>query len=445
MKKFLKTHWRVALFSLAAVSFLCNVLAFYPGYMSMDSLNQYYQTIGVNPISDLTPPAMTMVWKVLMHLTGHSASLMIFQQLLFWMAITLLSLYILRTTKSRKLSLMPFAIGILPFVLNISGVIWKDNQMTFSLLLAVTLTLSFKWTRDRRWRIALTATSLLLITYACLVRYNAVPAVIPVLFLVVHQSGFIRRIRWELAVTLVLTLGILALYPAVNKIMHARQSHPVSGVMLDDMANLASAQELHAASAPAPLKRSLIKAQHCAQQRNLLINSFYYCANSNDQHNVQYGYYDQLQGLWIKTVIHQPLEYGLYKVQTFLVFFFPPEGFAYVWQDGIVPNNHGLEVASPRMKGIMNSYVNDFGYRHFSTLFEPWFWFVSGIALIIYAQRKIRENKLFVIILVASGMLYTLSFMPSGASGDYRYIYWPVLATIFGGIVAFTERKAAKK
>ena len=63
VKKYLRSHWVYVLGIAALLGFMGNILVFYPGFLSNDSMNQLKQAMGLQPISDLLPPVMTLVWR----------------------------------------------------------------------------------------------------------------------------------------------------------------------------------------------------------------------------------------------------------------------------------------------------------------------------------------------------------------------------------------------
>lgn len=123
--------------ALAVLGWLMNVAIFYPGYMSNDSINQLRQALGLDRPIDLFPPIMTIIWGVLIKLTGKISSMLFLQVGMLWTGLCLVAIYVYRHTQSRKLSIAVLGIALLPFIVDISGVIWKGNQMAFALLTVV--------------------------------------------------------------------------------------------------------------------------------------------------------------------------------------------------------------------------------------------------------------------------------------------------------------------
>ena len=112
----IKQKWYWVLGLLGGVGFIANVLTFYPGYMSNDTLSQLGQALGSQELNDMLPLAMMGLWRLLIAVTGHASAMLFFQLLLLWLGVGLLAVYVFRETGSRKYSLLPFAIGILPVI-----------------------------------------------------------------------------------------------------------------------------------------------------------------------------------------------------------------------------------------------------------------------------------------------------------------------------------------
>lgn len=424
----IRARWLLSLAGIFSLALLVNIGLFYPGYMSNDSVGHLGRALGAYPVTDLSPAIMTLVWRTLIDLTGFISSLLIMQLSMLWLSLWLIARYIFITTKSRKYSLLPLIIGLLPFVLNISGVIWTDNQLAFALLLTVSLLLQYGTINSRRWRITLIVACLLLVIYAGLVRYNALLAMVPLIFYIWHKSGFIQRLRWQWLATAGICGLVMVLVPVVNYSMHAQASHPESAVMIDDVLNVASEADLRTAALPQSMRDQFIAMKRCKEARGVLINNFWVCGTDAARYNMQHTHSTAMKKLWLHAVTGNPMQYMLYRTETFATFLFAPESIAYIWQDGITTNDFGQQVAFPRAGNTVKIYVNDFGYRHFSFFFQPWFWAVLAVFVLVRRPKIDKSVRVLCIVLSTSSLIYIISYFPTGATGDYRYIYWPVLA-----------------
>ena len=178
-----KFHIQSALVAVCMLALL--VIVFYPGYMSPDSISHLEQATGVAHLTDWHPPVMTRLWGFLIRVTGHISSMLIFQLMLLVAAMFMLSIIVYRHTRNRVWALSIYMILLLPNIVNIAGVIWKDVQMAFSLTLAVLLIwfiISSKKSLGRVAMYGIVGLTLLLILYAGILRHNALFAVLPILF-----------------------------------------------------------------------------------------------------------------------------------------------------------------------------------------------------------------------------------------------------------------------
>lgn len=156
----IRYHIGVAL--LAFLGFLFSWVAFYPGFMSPDSLVQYEiaKTLDFN---DWHPPVMSWLWSILNVFFEGPQGLLFFHLALLWGG--LYSWYI--NCRESRFAWLFIVIGFLPWVVNFEGVLWKDVGMAFSLLLAIGLLGGKKLTSTK---ISIAA---VLLIYAFLVRANA--------------------------------------------------------------------------------------------------------------------------------------------------------------------------------------------------------------------------------------------------------------------------------
>ena len=133
----------ILLIAIAIIGFLISLVFFYPGYRSPDSEWQLCQALSQCDMDSWHPISMTVVWGVLLRVTGGFVPMMLILQLsMFWAGALLFSLWVWQRTRKWQLAILPLALGFLPNVLNIIGVIWKDVQMASALLLATGLVIN---------------------------------------------------------------------------------------------------------------------------------------------------------------------------------------------------------------------------------------------------------------------------------------------------------------
>lgn len=431
--RYLFAHWQVALWISGCLALFCNFIFFFPGYMSNDSILMYYAARGDVP-SDLAPVMLGLIWRVLYQITGQMSSLLFLQLAMLWSSLCLFATYVFKKSKSRKYSLMVLAIGILPFVFNISGVIWRDCQMVFALMLATSLILWFKEIKNVWRRVGLFILIILLIMYAAVSRYNAIIAVVPMVFLAVRNSGFVKKtyVQVFLAV-LSIPLVFIFLLPSINSLMGATKSNNQPGLLLDDIVRVSDKDVLSSIEMPVGLRASLLKIQDCSINTDRLVDNMGFCAD-NETRVILYQNYNEFQRVWLQIITSNPFRYIKYKATMYLYVLFPVKSYIYVWQDGIVANRYNITVKYDFLRVIGFAYTNFFS-RYLRMIYEPWFWLVSGLALLYASARKRGIHVLLTNTLCVSGVLYILGYIPTGVAPDYRYIYWPVLAIIIAFVL----------
>lgn len=433
IKDYIINHWIIFIIVLAGLAFLINIIIFFPGYMSNDSILMYYAARGDAP-SDLAPVALGLVWRLLYQLTGQVSSILIFQASMLWLSLGLLSVYIYKKTKSKLFSLLCLAIGYLPFVFNLSGVIWRDSHMTFALILSVSLLLFLEFIKNKKWRLVVFILTILLILYAAVSRYNAIIATVPMIFLAVRMSGYVKKLRWQLIITaLSIPLIVFVLFPSINYAMSATKSNNQPGLLLDDIIGVSSGNTLKEINMPEDLRTNLLAVKKCSTDKNILVDNIGFCS-SNDNRLDFYANHNEFQKIWLNIITNDPIGYIGYKAKMFWNVLLPINSYSYIWQDGIVSNEYNETVKFPVLKYAGFAYVQMSG-RYLRATFEPWFWLLASSIILFLSIRKRREHQLVINILCVSAISYILGYIPTGATPDYRYIYWSVLATTFAFVL----------
>jgi hypothetical protein len=442
IRKIINKYWLVFLACIAVILFIFNMVVFYPGYMSNDSMSQLNQALGVKAVGDWHPTIMVFVWRVLINFSHIASSMLMLQMVFLWLMLSILSIFIYRQTKSKKLSLMPYGVGLLPIILNISGVVWKDVHMAFALGLSVILLLIYKHLPNKLWQILDSVLVFSLIIYACLLRYNAFLAIAPVIYLAINETIIVLKSVYHKLLAMIGIFIMIFLFGfLVNLFLSPVSENPLSSVMIDDIINVKTYEELD--RAPKNIRSMLMDVQKNCIVRNVIMNGYWLCADDSQRFEIHISGYNELRGYWLKSIISHPFKYISYRVETYAIFLFPPDtsayGGDYIWQYGIEENSLGQKVRFDKIGRAVQFYSVNFGYKHFSFLFQAWFWLVASAAVLFYS-RKINKYKKYVITLSASGLVYILCYIPVVIAADYRYIYWPVLATILATILVITEK-----
>ena len=437
-------HWTPTLVVLGTALLVLNVLPLHPGFMSFDSIMQLGQALDPSTLADWHPPVMTALWWLLMELSGGDVGSMLVAQLsLLWASLTLLAVYVFRASGRRRLSLLPLLLGVLPHVASTSAVIWKDAQLAFALLGAVVLLLFVRRGILRAWlRWAAVAAAVLLLAYAGAVRYNALPAIIPLLFLLTWP-GAARRSRVLLAAAAV--AGALGATPAIDAVRPVQATHPAASIMLDDVLHLYPVDELAAGDVSPPLRDHLVTWATTCPPSTRDVNYTWRCANTTGTiPSVFLTHADELQRLYLAGIAEHPLRYAEFRLRVFGEFLHTPPDEVFVTWSTIGDNPYGLAFEPSAASRALESYVG-VTTRDLGVVFMPWAWLLAALVVLVlgWRRRAAADHAGVVLALGASSVLYIVTYLPMVIGYDYRYVYWPAIAVSVAAVLLLLDRRTS--
>lgn len=444
-RKKIRMRWEYVLAAVAVVGVLFGALVFYPGYMSNDSIAYMLQALGDAPLDSLHPIFMSLFWGALIKATGYISSMLLAQLFLLWASSLLLALYIYKKTQSRRWSVAAVLIPLFPYVFNISGVLWSDILYAGLMFLAVACSLWIGEIRQKHGRLLLLLTTISILMMAMMVRYNTAPAVIPIIALALYRSDLVvRRVGIAGATTAIAIIALGSLF-LVSNTLSVKDEKLINGPMLDDIVNVAP-RELITSSTAGDARVYILGVYDCSEKRNIKVNAIHVCKpEKGGSFESAAPHTDSIRLVWQEGLARDPLQYFLYKVAGFAAFLFPAEGAKYIWHEGIDANHLGIEPKSPHLGKAVSTIIHNLFYKYLTFLYEPWFWLAVAMILGYKALRSKRtEQKYIVLTLSISSMLVILSYMPTGATVDYRYIYWPAIAMTIAVLLVVMQSRPGK-
>lgn len=159
-------------FHILAVLFVGTLLATWPGYLNPDSMNQYLQATTAQ-FTDHHPPLMSFFWHYLDQIHKGSGLMYTLQLLFFYGAIAILLLVLdkLITSKQRWLSIFLILVPIYPQVLIYAMTVVKDVQYAFCFLFASAL-LAYYTVTHRKLTVLATIGLFIILIYGAGVKYQ---------------------------------------------------------------------------------------------------------------------------------------------------------------------------------------------------------------------------------------------------------------------------------
>ncbi|WP_220396305.1 hypothetical protein [Arenimonas terrae] len=200
---------------IAALAGLALVLAvFWPGYMSWDSAYQWWQARH-DRFDSVHPPLLAMIWQLTDRVVEGPGGMFALQCALLWSALALFAAALPVRPIWRALIVLGF--GLWPPLLALQPHVWKDLWTLAAFAWALALMAEELRTPHRGWRVS----AVVALVFACAFRHNAITGALPLLLwlcgreLSVHRP--LRHPRLAvvaLASTLTLLVALVAALPA---------------------------------------------------------------------------------------------------------------------------------------------------------------------------------------------------------------------------------------
>ncbi|MEU6880888.1 hypothetical protein [Streptomyces sp. NPDC046712] len=442
------TDRRLWPWALAVIAVFCGwgtALLFSPGFLSLDSSDQLQQALGNQTMTDWHPPVMALLWRGLIEVTGRPGAMAALQSAVLWAALWTIAWRVWMRTGKRVGSLAILALGLAPFVINFTGVVWKDVQMAFALLAACAVAFVARdLPADRtRTRWALLALGVLLIAYALLVRKNAVLAGIPVFFMLVRALWPAPgRRKW------LISAGALIAAFAVSSGVVSGVAKPVetrqfSQILLDDLVHVLTVDEVRkaagkAATTPDFQQNMVVTAKACQPEKNLS-DAYWRCYPRDKAAGLaDLGRHaDELTSMWVSEMPSHLPQYAEYRLQVFSKVLFQGR---YTYQNGSLDNIPGIGEPDERRTAMLRYYVVGMG-QDLPFLFAGWFWLAVGLTLMFRPGRG--QYAMPIRVLGISAVAYFAGYLPTVPAGDFRYFYWPALAGALALLLLWLGRTSA--
>ena len=413
----------------AATGFVFFMIACYPGFMSVDSMEQYRQA-QVLSFADGHPPVMAWLWSRLDLIWHGPQNLLVFHLGMLWLGLYLWS----RNAGEHKYAIWFVLLGFMPWIANFEGVLWKDVGMAYSLLLGLGLLASVKPSRLK------IAAALPFLCYAFMVRSNAPAALVPVVWYASVKAfpELAGRIRVAMAAGILLLM--FAFLNFFNyQLLHAEKNHMASYMMVDDLVHLSVAANQNLL--PRVDYDTVLACSLETIGETKLVGRLFCLGTKPTYQKVAPIPYDELKQAWIDAIRAEPLVYARFRLDAFQYLLRSPGKGPYIHAFfGISPNDMGIGQQNSAATGVLSGYINTAAHLA-PFLFKPYWWFILALLFLGMASmmRGSRESLLLIRVLLASALLYMLSYLPVTPMADLRYVYWSMLAISLAAITYLTS------
>lgn len=437
-------------YAVCAIGSALTIAAFYPGFMSPDSV-AVWQGGREQVFHDINSPAMGYLWGLLDKLTAGPPLMFILQNLIFWVAAAIFW----RATKDKSLWLATALVlfGFLPQIWSQLTTVWKDVHLGASLLMAVALI--YYASRCKRKLPLLLSPIFLFYGYAA--RLNALPAVLP---LAIWSGLVFSRVFNIRSRTAPIAFGVIyfvilsaAVFLAIYGITAGRTVHPFQQVYLYDLAGVSKARN-------EPLFPDYILTQKDFSLENVKteynlrsVNSLIYgdLPNKGDKPILPLSNnpaeIKELRAKWLEVIVAHPALYLQHRGRIFaqLIGLTTNTVSNPYWDVGFAANPSEFRGEPNLLTNILMRYFHAFR----KILFRGFVWTLPCLLFVYPAvKRRLQSDWETVFFLSMSCLLFTAAYFPTTPSTEFRYLFWSAIASalsiIFAAHLLWGERWARK-
>lgn len=410
-------------------------LAFFPGWSSSDSLQQYLQATGRLGLDDVHPPLMAGLWHVVDGLWPGSAGVFVVFVAAWWSGLVA-SVWQLFARAWLRCSVLAL-VGFWPATFLLLGHVWKDVGMGAALLLACAAIL--RWHRGggrANWIFAL-----LVLLCACGFRHNGMFAAWPLLvWLCWPRAGETPRVALRALGVIALSVLLAATPAMISRLSGAARGDAWSAVALWDIGAISVAQDamLMPPGLVAPdLRVDELRAGYRPWANPPLFASgkillSLYVPYSDAQRS-------ELRQDWWQAVRAHPHDYLAHRAALARHLLFGYDA-ALPFQLVYVPERLADVEGTPRLAPVP---ADDPLVRLARALWTtPLFAGVVYLALAAIAvagalRTSRRSLRAPVLALSASAWSNALPLLFIAGSAEFRYLLWSVLASLLGVLAAW--------
>ena len=413
---------------LTTFGIVVNFNLFSPGFMSNDSIYQYLQARD-RIFSDSHPPIMSILWSYFFIFPNPISMFLLFQLTLLWSAIGISFYLDSKNVVKRNRIYLIYLLPALPQIASISGVLWKDVQMAYSLLLAIVLIRYSETKISSKFKVALNTFIFILLIYAITVRVNAVFAVIPILYYFLSKNVVNRKKYYLVFLTVVILLLVnLSINSAISRIYNVQKTNTLNAYFVDDLFQYSMKNRVSLIpSVPLSVINECNGEVIANSDKILKI----FCLVNKLNFNISSVPTSNLLSTWSHEIYSDPFFYIKYRIIVFQNFLSSPlrEPY-YFWHEKISPNDFGLVFKEKSLTDTFEKYIY-LSVGNFKYLFQPYFWLLALLYLLYKNSGKKHNNYTLEKSILYSCLLYFASYLPVVAVPDFRYIYWIVVGLTY--------------
>jgi hypothetical protein len=433
--------------------FLLFFWAAYPGVYVIDSMTQLKQAM-TQSYGDWHPPLMSWIWGVLIKLTNSQESFFWFHTILVFATLLIWSYILFKLTQTPAWIVFFIAL-VSPVFLLYSGLVVKDTGTAFGLLAACGLAVLPQFGTTNK-AIAYPF-AILLLFYSASVRQNALPAILPVLFLIFYDliAGRLKNIKVSMLVGVVSVCIILSGNFFKYEFLKSKREFIQQTLFFHDISFI-SINTGTASTIPVDFQTEVFSLIALRDSWIPGTSGTLYSFYDNPQHPLQLSNdadaNSKLKEKWMQLVSQNPI---LYLKHRLLVFRYFLQLNGSYWTKGpsfpiemARDNNLILPKSLPGARYVEHILARSVGFlASWTPLVSVWFWVVvtSILSIISFLQLKQGVLSKCSLAIALSGLFYLAPYFFILPHCEYRYIYWSSIAGIFSFCLLFAKPQSEQR
>jgi hypothetical protein len=423
---------RVAAVLLLAMALVCacQAYAYAPGLMTWDSIRQYGQALS-GDFDDWHPPAMEWLWRRLLPMSHGPAPMLAIQLGLYGAAFAGLVVWAVRAGR-RRLGIAFAIAAILPLPIVLMAEIIKDSLMAALLLASGAILVAI----PTRGRAVARIAALVLIVCAATLRFNALPACLPLAIALLPATWRATRVRFGAAL-LVFAAVIAAALPLANRAVGAKPSGVGLSLVIFDLGGITRFSNTDVFPALNDVDDPVAVNRRCYKPERWDPYSWWVadpCPIGFD--NVGDTFKDSGENPyrhWLGAVLAHPIAYAEHRLAHFNINirFLVHDEVERPVRDQIPPNDWGFHLTS---NPLLTWFDRAARWSAHTPLGWPVWWMALAFGLLVIAPGL--PSRRLIIPLALSGLLYGLGYLPASVACELRYHLWTMLAALIAALIA---------
>ena len=433
---------RLAPWLAAGVGAALVLWVFWPGYMSWDSAYQWWQS-RQDQFDSVHPPLLAMIWQLSDRVVEGPGGMLALQVLLLWSALALFAASLPMPGWGRACVVL--LLGLWPPLLAMQPHVWKDLWTLAGFAWALALLAQDLRGPHRGWR----AGAVLALVFACAFRHNAITGALPLLAWIGWREvvGYApawtarRRLLPAMVITGAMAVGVWVLAALPSQDARVRHTERVWSVVTLWDAAAVSLAEGRLVYPPELVDPTLTLDELRESFTDYSNTTIYVTGKLRHSFDAPYStaQREAIDALaWSLPRDHTSAYLAHRWRLSQLLFGWDREALP----DGLVmmPGLHAFgdnppvapqpHPQHPRVLATLQSLVD-------TPLFAGWIYLLACVAIagIGLARTARRPGAALATAVALSSLAYALPLALASGSAEFRYLAWPVLATLASALL----------